>query len=871
MAEDKKPGSPASEPAPKFSKEDFESLKKLGDLLKLAGALKEEIKGINGSYEEFVGLVGQETATRLLKNLNDDWEDLNSSLEGSVNTLRNAQLEFSLLAKIGETSYSKLSDGAKQAKLTQDEIKFAAKEVSKAISGISSGYQSVLEELNGVNDLGEKELENIVKKSQKDVSRLETMLRLGAVNKEQEETVKEQIKAAIKLQEYSEARLKLEKAVEKQMGITGSLLKGTQSILSKFGGMDKHLNLEETTKKLRNLSLDGKSSMEIMKEGAKDVGKSLIKAVSDPLVTFALLSAAMKSMVTLALEYQTKMFEAAKTLGVNVDQAEQMQHHFLEISASNTKMGLDAEQLNKTYFEMSNNLGVMVNQDKDFLAQSAAISRNFGLSAQQMELIQMRSKETGKSVKETFSNTVGTGKAMAQSLGISMTEKQIMEGISKNSATVFMNFKGNVSELTKAVVTATKFGTTLNEINAAGNQMLNFQDSIGKEFEAQLLTGKNIDLSMARQYALTGDTKNLMTEITKNIGSQQDYAKMNVLQQQSLAEAVGMSKEQLDEMFRKQQMINTLGKDANLQETDLYEKLVSQGKSRTEIAKLMGEEATARASEASAQQQMAAAMKNLHEFAGSIAAAFTPITVVVQLIADGINAIAKSGTVVKVIFGSIAAILSGMLIYMTLISAKKARDAVMDARALTRMQLTKLLKEQEAAADQKSAIATQQSANNSAREVASEVAVLGPKTAGAVADSVSAGSAAGAAVAGPTLGLGTIPMILAVAGTVLTAVGMFGGLSGFGGGGGGAAASMPISTGGINPMNTAAANANTMRTVANQNSQKAAEIKLYQQNYVEPVTGKVMTKVKAESYNADGQTGSNAVTKIGEDFTSKRT
>jgi hypothetical protein len=72
-------------------------------------------------------------------------------------------------------------------------------------------------------------------------------------------------------------------------------------------------------------------------------------------------------------------------------------------------------------------------------------------------------------------------------------------------------------------------------------------------------------------------------------------------------------------------------------------------------------------------------------------------------------------------------------------------------------------------------------------------------------------------------------------------------------------------------MNTAAANANTMRTVANQNSQKAAEIKLYQQNYVEPVTGKVMTKVKAESYNADGQTGSNAVTKIGEDFTSKRT
>lgn len=866
MAEDKAPGTPppaqaapASEAAPKFSKADFESLKKLTDLLKVAGKLKEEIKGLNGSYEEFLDLVGDETASRYLQNLKDSWDDLNESLDGSVTTLRNAQLEFSLMARIGQTAYSQLSEAAKVTKLTNDESKLAAKELTKAISGISYGYQSIIEELAGINELGEKDLQNIVKKAQQDIMRLEKMSELLNLQGDELKQVQEQVAAAKKLQEYAEARLKLEIAIDKQMGVTGSLLKGAQGILSKFGGLDKHFNLEETNKKLRQMAMDQKGAMAIMKEGAKDVGASLLKAINDPLILVGLLGKALTMVATSALHFQQKMFETAKTLGVNVSQAQEMHHTFMEVSTLNSKMGLDSEQVSKTYSEMSNTLGVMVNQDKEFLAQSSAISRNFGLSAQQMELMQLRAKQTGKSVKDTFGEIVGTGKVMAQSLGISMTQKQIIEGISKTSATIFMNFKGNVQQLTEAVVKATKFGVTLEQINSAGSSMLSFESSISKEFEAQLLTGKEINLQKAREYALTGQTDKLMEEITRNLGDQTSWNKMNVIQQQSLAEAMGMSKEQVDEMYRKQTMINVLGKDANLSETERYQKLLEQKKSRAEIAEMMGQEAVARAEEASAQEQMKAAMKDLSEFAGAIAMAFLPITFIVEKISAGIKLIASGGTAVKLIFGGIAAAMLLAVGYMSVMAVKAQIRATTEARQLVSMKLKNMLAQQEAAAEQRSAIASTTSANNSAREAVTEAAVIPAKVTGAAADTVSAGASAGAANAPLTFGIGSIGIILGVAAALATVAGMFGGLPGMGGGSGASsgpsmADSMNSAQKSISPTSPLTAMSRTQSMGAG--ADRGLNVSVY--NEVEPITAKTTTKVMTQGNGFDGQTGGNA-------------
>ena len=81
------------------------------------------------------------------------------------------------------------------------------------------------------------------------------------------------------------------------------------------------------------------------------------------------------------------------------------------------------------------------------------------------------------------------------------------------------------------------FGMELKEVAAAGKQLLDFEQSISAELEAELLTGKQLNLEKARLAALTGDYESLTEEINANVGDFSEFSKLNVLQQELLAKS----------------------------------------------------------------------------------------------------------------------------------------------------------------------------------------------------------------------------------------------------------------------------------------------------------------------------------------------
>ena len=89
----------------------------------------------------------------------------------------------------------------------------------------------------------------------------------------------------------------------------------------------------------------------------------------------------------------------------------------------------------------------------------------------------------------------------------------------------------------------------------SSNKLLNFSDSLAKELEAELLTGKAINLEQARYYALMGDTASAAKELMNNVGGIEEYQNLNVLQQKSLAQAVGMTREELSKTVREQELL----------------------------------------------------------------------------------------------------------------------------------------------------------------------------------------------------------------------------------------------------------------------------------------------------------------------------
>ena len=101
---------------------------------------------------------------------------------------------------------------------------------------------------------------------------------------------------------------------------------------------------------------------------------------------------------------------------------------------------------------------------------------------------------------------------------------------------------------------------TLEQTKKITSGLLNFEDSIAAEMEAELLTGQDLNLEKARGLALQGDTAGAAEELMKNLGPNglAKFQKMNVIQQEAYAKALGMSADELGDSLVRQKQLNVL-------------------------------------------------------------------------------------------------------------------------------------------------------------------------------------------------------------------------------------------------------------------------------------------------------------------------
>ena len=197
---------------------------------------------------------------------------------------------------------------------------------------------------------------------------------------------------------------------------------------------------------------------------------------------------------------------------------------------------------------------------------------------------------------EAYTGNIREGAfAAMQATKTHFSQKEIMQDISKLSAGILIKFRGNPSAIAAAVVEAKKFGLTLEQIDKVGESLLNFEQSIENELKAELITGKQLNLERARYAALTGNQLELSREIADQVGSLADYEKMNVIQQKSLADAFGMSRDEMSEMLLKQEAIRDYGQEAAQLNKEQLEDMKRQGLSAKEYLAKQEQQRTAQA------------------------------------------------------------------------------------------------------------------------------------------------------------------------------------------------------------------------------------------------------------------------------------
>ena len=166
--------------------------------------------------------------------------------------------------------------------------------------------------------------------------------------------------------------------------------------------------------------------------------------------------------------------------------------------------------------------------------------------------------------------------------------------------------------------------------------------------------GKNINLEKARQAALNNDLATVAEEIAKQAGSAAEFTAMNRLQQEALAKAVGMSKEDLAKSLQSREILAKLGgKDADMQAA--YNRLKAEGLSQDEIANKLGDERLAQSLHSEGiQSQFTASVAKMKELFVQVAAALIPIVEpIMAAVGFMANLISKSMTLLKIL-GSMA-------------------------------------------------------------------------------------------------------------------------------------------------------------------------------------------------------------------------
>ena len=134
--------------------------------------------------------------------------------------------------------------------------------------------------------------------------------------------------------------------------------------------------------------------------------------------------------------------------------------------------------------------------------------------------------------------------------------RAIMDDVANNMEFTAKFAKDGGANIFEAAKRAKELGINLSDVASMSESLLDFESSIAKQMEASMLLGREINLDRARELAFTGDQVGLQNEVMRLVGSEAEFNKMNFLQREAMAGAIGLSVERMSALIRAEEAGN---------------------------------------------------------------------------------------------------------------------------------------------------------------------------------------------------------------------------------------------------------------------------------------------------------------------------
>ena len=368
-------------------------------------------------------------------------------------------------------------------------------------------------------------------------------------------------------------------AINKKTGLLGIALRG----ISKIPIAGEFFKAEEGIKAMNAAAAQGNNVFSIFGQG--------LKASLSGFLDLALVKAGG------VLVERTKILDQntanlAKNLNITYQNSNAFVGSLVDAAKASGELSARADTYAKTILEINQALGTSSRLDLERIASYTKLREVAGFEAETLNDINEASLLNKKTLEDILANRLGQIRSFKIQNGLAINEREVLKDISKVSSNIRINFLGNDKALASSAARARGMGIELNKVNDIASSLLDFESSIKAQFEAQVLTGKELNLDRERYYALTNQTDKLLESLNKKGLTAAEFSKMDAISRESYAQALGMSSEEMSKMLLQQQAIKNLGAADLASAKEKFNELV-RAKGITEATRQLGSEALA--------------------------------------------------------------------------------------------------------------------------------------------------------------------------------------------------------------------------------------------------------------------------------------
>ena len=322
----------------------------------------------------------------------------------------------------------------------------------------------------------------------------------------------------------------------------------------------------------------------------------------------------------------------------------------LDSNVEAIKVGGNLQDVSNITIALASNFGANVDAAAELSGKVFDTSKAIGLSADEganlfgvlMQTSNLSADQAEKLAEGTFQ--------LARQAGVAPTA--VLKDIANSSEVVATFTKDGGDNIARAAVQARALGVGLETTAKIAEGLLDFESSISKEVEASVLIGKQLNFQKAREAALSGDIAGAMEEVVGQLGSEEEFNKLNLIQRKALADSIGVGVNELAKFVGQEEKVASLGE--RLAKSKAFEDLVGED-SLSALTSLLN---SFKAIGAELTNALGPAFNFLAGVLGNIAAGFRENEVLMKglIITAGLLTVVLLGQALAAAYGAIAAI-----------------------------------------------------------------------------------------------------------------------------------------------------------------------------------------------------------------------